>query len=92
MLTGKGSATSVVHGAPIVFALTVPSTAPDPALGIAFAAFLLSNSTSALWAADGFAPIAPAFVDHPGALPGALAGSPPDGLAPMPSYLTTLIT
>ncbi len=92
VLTGTGSATSSVVGAPIVFALTVPATAPDAPLGIAFAAFLLSNSTSAIWLADGFAPLAPAYVDHPSALPGALAGSPPEGPAPMPSYLTALIT
>ncbi len=89
-----GTSTTTVYGAPILFALTVPSTAPDAALGIAFAAFLLANTTSATWAGDGFSPIGPAFYDvaKGASLPAALSGSPPDGLVPLPSYLTALIT
>jgi molybdate/tungstate transport system substrate-binding protein len=91
VVTGPTS-TSTVYGAPILFALTVPASAPDAALGIAFAAFLISNATSATWASDGFSPIAPAYVDHPSAIPAALSGTAPGGLAVLPSYLAALIT
>ena len=86
-----GSGTVVVKGAPVLFALTVPTTALNTALGIAFAAFLLSNSTASVWAADGFSPLAPAYTDAPGSVPAALTGSPADGLAPLPSYLAALL-
>jgi molybdate/tungstate transport system substrate-binding protein len=87
----SGTGTKVVHGAPSLFALTVPATAPDPALGLEFAAFLLSNATSSAWAADGFVPIVPAWSDHPGALPAVVSGAPPSGVAALPSYLAALL-
>jgi molybdate/tungstate transport system substrate-binding protein len=87
----SGTGTAVVKGAPILFALTIPSTAPDAVLGVAFAAFLLSNATAARWAADGFVPIAPAWVDNPSDVPAALSGSAPTGFATLPGYLAALI-
>ena len=87
----SGSTQAVVHGAPSLFALTVPSTAPDAVLGVAFAAFLLSNATSALWAADGFVPIHPAFADHPSSVPAALSGTAPDPIVPLPADLAALL-
>ena len=89
VLSGSGS--SVLAGAPILFALTVPSAAPQYGLGVAAAAYLLSNATAAAWAANGFAPLAPILTDRPAALPGALAGTAPDGVAPLPSYLAALL-
>jgi len=87
----SGTSTSVKSGAPVLFALTVPSNAPDSPLGVAFAAFLLSNATAPTWAADGFIPLAPLWTDSASHLPAALAGSPPAGVAPLPSYLTALL-
>ncbi|MCI4347082.1 MAG: substrate-binding domain-containing protein [Thermoplasmata archaeon] len=82
--------TKVVKGAPVLFALTVPSTAPDMTLGIAFASYLLSSATSALWATAGFAPLTPAWVDHTSQVPAALAGFAPNALPALPSYLAAL--
>ena len=82
--------TKVVKGAPVLFALTVPSTAPDETLGIAFASYLLSSVTSPRWTAAGFAPLAPAWVDHTSQVPAALAGFAPYGLPALPSYLAAL--
>ncbi len=86
----SGTSTRVVLGAPVLFAATVPSTAPNVPLGIAFIAYLLSNQTSAAWAADGYSMIAPAWTDHPSAIPAALAGFAPDSLPVVPAYLAAL--
>jgi molybdate/tungstate transport system substrate-binding protein len=86
-----GTSTSVKSGAPVLFALTVPDNAPDYALGVAFAADLLSNATAAAWVADGFVPLAPLWGDATSHLPPALAGTAPSGVAPLPSYLAALL-
>jgi molybdate/tungstate transport system substrate-binding protein len=75
-----------VPGAPVLFAVTVPSTAPDAVLGDLFASYLLSASALPVWAADGFAPISPAWADHPNALPPALSGTG-SALPALPGYL-----
>lgn len=87
----SGSSEKVVKGAPVLFALTVPSTARNTTLGIEFAAYLLSNVSTPKWAADGFDPLPTEWSDHPAALPWQLAGSPPVGVAPLPAYLVTLL-
>jgi molybdate/tungstate transport system substrate-binding protein len=87
----SGSSTKVVTGAPVLFALTVPQTAPNYALGVAFAAYLLSNATLPSWTADGFQPIGPAWVDQPTRVPAALAGFAPASLQALPSYLLSLL-
>jgi molybdate/tungstate transport system substrate-binding protein len=86
----SGTSTKSVSGAPVLFALTVPSSASSVPLGIAFSAFLLSNATAATWAADGFAPLAPLWATPLGSVPAALSGSPPSGTAALPSYLQSL--
>ncbi len=76
-----------VTGSPILFAVTVPASAPDPALGQLFVAYLLSPAARAALAATGFGPIFPAWADHPSALPsvlGALA-------VPLPSPLSAAV-
>jgi ABC-type molybdate transport system substrate-binding protein len=87
----SGSGTKVEKGAPVLFSLTVPTTGKSVALGEAFAAYLLSNSTARTWAGLGFGPLAPEWTDQPASLPGALSGSPPSAIAPLPSYLAVLI-
>jgi len=87
----SGNSTKSVAGAPVLFALTVPLNVPNVALGIAFAGYLLSNATSGIWAADGFVPIAPAWVDVPAKVPAALAGFAPQGLPALPPYLEVLL-
>ncbi|EQD39647.1 ABC transporter, molybdate-binding protein [mine drainage metagenome] len=73
-----------VTGSPILFAVTVPTSAPDPALGQLFVAYLLSPSTRTVLSHAGFTPIFPAWADHTSALPavlGALAAPLPGPLA-----------
>jgi len=86
----SGASTQVVSGAPVLFAATVPSSAPNVPLGLAFIAYLLSNQTSATWIADGYSVIAPAWTDHPSAIPAALAGFTPNPLPAVPAYLAEL--
>lgn len=87
----SGTSTKVERGAPVLFSLTVPTTAQTPVVGIAFAAFLLSNATAAEWVSFGFEPLAPAWSDHPSAVPATLSGSPAGGVAVLPAYLSALL-
>jgi molybdate/tungstate transport system substrate-binding protein len=87
----SGTSTEVKRGAPVLFALTVPTNAPNDALGVAFASYLLSNATAATWAADGFVPLAPVWTDEPAHLPAALSGTAPSGVAALPAYLAALL-
>jgi len=87
----SGSSQKVVEGAPVLFALTVPATARDTALGTQFAAYLLSNASAPRWGSYGFDPLPVEWSDHPSALPWELTGSPPSGVAPFPSYLSALL-
>jgi len=87
----SGTSTKSESGAPVLFSLTVPTTAQSRLVGIAFAAFLLANATATMWANYGFAPLAPAWSDHPTEVPAALTGSPAGGVALLPSYLAALV-
>ncbi|HYA10434.1 MAG TPA: substrate-binding domain-containing protein [Thermoplasmata archaeon] len=86
----SGTGTKVESGAPVLFSLTVPSTAKSALLGTSFAAYLLSNATAATWTHYGFEPLAQEWSDHPSKVPAVLSGSPP-GLAPLPSYLASYL-
>jgi len=71
-----------VRAAPVLFAVTIPTNAPNPALGAAFVHLLLSPQGIAILSAGGaFSPIFPGWADHPGAVPPVLApdvtGFPP---------------
>jgi molybdate/tungstate transport system substrate-binding protein len=85
-ILGPGGPT-VVTGAPVLFAATVPPTAPDPALGVEFLHLLLSATGSALLTTDGFSPVLPGWTDRPAALPVPLL---PD-VEPLPPGLTGLL-
>lgn len=74
-----------VTGSPVLFAATVPSNAPDPALGQLFLAFLLSPSTRSTLTDAGFFPIVPAWSDEMDHLPAVLAGES----TPLPAPLAT---
>lgn len=87
----SGAGTAVLSGAPILFALTVPSSAPNYPLGVLAAAYLLSNATAKVWAADGFAPLSPLYTDRPADLPASLAGTAPGGVVLLPAYLASLL-
>ncbi len=86
-----GSGTEVVSGAPALFALTVPRDAPEYAVGVEAAAFLVSNASRATWVANGFEPLAPMWADRPAALPALLTGTAPGAVEPLPPYLAALL-
>jgi molybdate/tungstate transport system substrate-binding protein len=63
-----------VAAAPVLFAVTVPTNAPNPTLGAAFVHLLLSPQGSAIISAGGaFTPIFPGWADNPSAVPSVLA-------------------
>ena len=80
----SGTTPPVVSGAPALFALTVPTNAPDPAVGDAFATWLLSNATASQWAADGFL-LTPAVWSFGG------VDFLPPGTPALPPYLAALV-
>jgi len=66
--TGLGALTAK----PIIYGLTVPSTAPDPALARQFIRFVLSAQGQAIMRGNGFAVISPALASSKAAVPAAL--------------------
>ncbi|MEM0129787.1 MAG: substrate-binding domain-containing protein [Thermoplasmata archaeon] len=80
----SGGAPVVERGAPALFALTVPVHAPDPSLGEAFAAWLLSAGEAPAWEANGF--LLPPSPWAWGSVPYL-----PPGSAPLPPYLAALV-
>jgi molybdate/tungstate transport system substrate-binding protein len=80
---------TTVSPAPVLFAITVPLDAPNPALGAAFLHLLLSPQGDAILSAGGaFTPIFPGWVDNPNAVPSVLA---PDVTAP-PAWASAFLT
>jgi molybdate/tungstate transport system substrate-binding protein len=73
ILSSTGAFTKVVP-APILFAVTVPSNAPNPALGAAFVHLLLSPQGAAILSAGGaFTPIFPGWADRTASVPSIIA-------------------
>lgn len=85
VLTSSGGTQKVV-GAPVAYAVTVPSNAPNATLGDLFVTTLLSPGGSAILTADGFEPLFPAYSQGTG-LPPSLA---PEGI-PLPPDLSGLL-
>lgn len=82
-------ALQAVAPAPILFAVTVPSNAPNAALGALFVHLLLSPQGSTILAQGGaWTPIFPGWADSPGAVPGLLA---PD-VTSLPSWAVPFIS
>ena len=67
--TRAGSDSVVMTGAPIVYALTIPTRAPNPAAATAFARFLLSADGQAIFRKHGFLTIDKPLVGGPGKPP-----------------------
>ena len=81
-----------VHPAPILFSVTVPLNAQNPALGAAFVHLILSPQGSAILSQmyDGtpaWTPIFPGWSPDPSAVPSVLA---PD-VVPLPSWAATIL-
>jgi molybdate/tungstate transport system substrate-binding protein len=80
--------TTTVDAAPILFAVTVPSSAPNPAVGAAFVQLLLSPEGSAIISVGGaFTPIVPGWADKPSAVPSVLA---PD-VTSLPAWASAIL-
>jgi molybdate/tungstate transport system substrate-binding protein len=87
-ITSASGSPATVVPAPILFAITVPSNAPNPELGADFLHLLLSPQGAAILSAGGaFDPIFPGWCDHPGAVPPVLA---PDVTA-LPSWASPFL-
>jgi molybdate/tungstate transport system substrate-binding protein len=77
-----------VFPAPVLFAATVPSNAPNPGLGAAFLHLLLSPEGTAILSEHGaFTPIFPGWADTPSAVPSVLA---PD-VSSMPAWAVAFL-
>jgi len=64
-LSGSAPGKTVdIHGAPIVYGVTIPTNAPHPRLAAAFLAFMLSPDGQKILQKNGQPPIVPAKVDH----------------------------
>jgi len=62
-LPGKDPGTTMtINGTPIVYGVTVPKTAENPALGVAFTEFLIGPEGQAILEAAGQPPLVPAVV------------------------------
>ncbi len=87
VIGSSGALVSVVP-APILFAATVPSNAPNAALGALFLHLLLSPQGSAILALDGaWTPIFPGWSPTPSAVPGLLQ---PD-VTSLPAWATPFV-
>ncbi|HTT73965.1 MAG TPA: substrate-binding domain-containing protein [Thermoplasmata archaeon] len=87
-IIGSSGALAPVYPAPIVFAATVPTNAPNAALGALFLHLLLSPQGSAILAQGGaWTPIFPGWADHPTAVPGLLQ---PD-VTTFPAWATSFL-
>ncbi|HEV2519827.1 MAG TPA: substrate-binding domain-containing protein [Thermoplasmata archaeon] len=88
-IVGSNRALVTVAPAPVLFAVSVPSNAPNPTLGAAFLHLLLSPQGAAVLSAGGaFVPIFPGWVDHPGSVPPVLA---PD-VIDLPAWASAFVT
>ena len=67
--TRAGRDSVVMTGAPIVYALTIPTRAPNPAAAAAFTRFLLSADGQAIFRKHGFLPIDQPMIGGPGKPP-----------------------
>jgi molybdate/tungstate transport system substrate-binding protein len=88
-IVGNSGSFEKVVPAPVLFAVTVPSNAPNPALGAEFVHLLLSPQGSAILSQGGaFTPIFPGWADHPSDVPSVLA---PD-VTSMPTWANSFLS
>jgi molybdate/tungstate transport system substrate-binding protein len=78
------TALGTLTGKPIIYGLTIPSNAPDPALARRFVEFVLSPPGQAIMRGSGFVVISPALAANHSAVPAGLrstttAWAPPAG-------------
>ncbi len=68
------TANGPLPGRPIVYALTIPKSAPHPKLAAAFIAYLLGPQGQKLIAQNGFTPVHPAYAQNAAHMPASLRG------------------
>jgi molybdate/tungstate transport system substrate-binding protein len=71
-VTVNGGSLGELTGKPIIYGLTVPTTAPDARLGEAFVKFVLTAKGQAIMASEGFVSISPALASRQASVPGTL--------------------
>ena len=71
-VSSPGTGGKIVNAKPIIYGLTVPSTAPDAALGQTFISFVLSPQGQAIMRANGFVVISPALASSQASVPASL--------------------
>jgi molybdate/tungstate transport system substrate-binding protein len=68
-VTVDGGSLGQLTGKPIIYGLTIPTNAPDAALGQAFVKFVLSAKGQAIMASEGFVSITPALASSQSKIP-----------------------
>jgi len=68
-VTVDGGSLGQLSGKPIIYGLTIPTNAPDAALGQAFVKFVLSAKGQAIMASEGFVSITPALASSQSKIP-----------------------
>ena len=71
-VTVNGGSLGELTGKPIIYGLTVPTTAPDAALGEAFIKFVLSARGQAIMASEGFVSITPSLASNQAEVPASI--------------------
>jgi len=64
--------TGPTNGKPIIYAMTIPTNAPNPALARKFIAFVIGPKGEAIMRANGFVSVTPALASSEAALPSSL--------------------
>jgi len=71
-VTVNGGSLGELTGKPIIYGLTIPSTAPDAALGQAFVKFVLSAKGQAIMASEGFVSVTPSLASSEAKVPASI--------------------
>jgi len=87
-IIGSTGALQKVVPAPVLFSVTVPLNAWNPALGAGFIALLLSPTGGKILSQGGaFTPISPGWTDNPSNVPASLASD----VVPLPGWAQTIL-
>jgi molybdate/tungstate transport system substrate-binding protein len=71
-VTVDGGSLGQLTGKPIIYGLTIPSNAPDAALGQAFVKFVLSTKGQAIMSSEGFVSITPSLASSQAKIPASI--------------------
>jgi molybdate/tungstate transport system substrate-binding protein len=71
-VTVNGGSLGELTGKPIIYGLTVPTTAPDAALGQAFVKFVLSAKGQAIMTSEGFVSVTPSLASSQAKVPASI--------------------